>query len=147
MPKYYSKEISKSPRIDILKNALFANKPRIEADRAVLLTESYKATEHLPIIERRARAFSHILHNLPITIRDNELVVGSATVMPRSTQTFPEFSFSWLEDEFETVDELSRVSGVKCPEQLANLKGKEPRFTDICKKPEMTEVVFKMLGI
>ena len=51
------------------------------------------------------------------------------------------------EDEFETVDELSRVSGVKCPEQLANLKGKQPRFTDICKKPEMTEVVFKMLGI
>ena len=51
------------------------------------------------------------------------------------------------DDEFETVSELARVSGVKCPEQLANLKGKEPRFTDICKKPEMTEVVFKMLGI
>ncbi len=103
MAKYYSKEISKSPRIDILKKALFANKPRIEADRAVLLTESYKATENLPIIERRARAFSHILHNLPITIRENELVVGSSTVMPRSTQTFPEFSFSWLEDEFDTI--------------------------------------------
>ncbi len=51
------------------------------------------------------------------------------------------------EDEFETVSELGRVSGVKCPEQLASLKGKQPRFTDICKKPEMTEVVFKMLGI
>ena len=51
------------------------------------------------------------------------------------------------EDEFETVSELGRVSGVKCPAQLASLKGKEPRFTDICKKPEMTEVVFKMLGI
>ena len=51
------------------------------------------------------------------------------------------------EDEFETVSELGRVSGVKCPEQLESLKGKEPRFTDICKKPEMTEVVFKMLGI
>ncbi len=50
-------------------------------------------------------------------------------------------------DEFETVNELSRVSGVECPGQLALLKGKEPRFTDICKKPEMTEVVFKMLEI
>ncbi len=103
MAKYYSKEISKSPRIDILKKALFATKPRIEADRAVLLTESYKATENLPIIERRARAFSHILHNLPITIRDNELVVGASTVLPRSSQTFPEFSFTWLEDEFSTI--------------------------------------------
>ena len=107
MAKYYSKEISKSPRIDILKKALFANKPRIEADRAVLLTESYKATENLPIVERRARAFSHILHNLPVTIRDNELVVGSATVMPRSAQTFPEFSFSWLEEEFDTISTRS----------------------------------------
>ena len=103
MAKYYSKEISKSPRIDILKKALFATKPRIEADRAILLTESYKATENLPIIERRARAFSHILHNLPVTIRDNELVVGASTVYPRSSQTFPEFSFSWLEDEFSTI--------------------------------------------
>lgn len=50
-------------------------------------------------------------------------------------------------DEFETVSELARVSGVKCPEQLSSLKGKEPRFTDVCRKPEMTEVVFKMLGI
>ncbi len=103
MAKYYSKEISKSPRIDILKKALFASKPRIEADRAVLLTESYKATENLPIIERRARAFSHILHNLPVTIRDNELVVGASTVLPRSSQTFPEFSFSWQIDEFDTI--------------------------------------------
>lgn len=51
------------------------------------------------------------------------------------------------EDEFETVSELSRVSGVKCPPQLASLKGKQPRFTDIAEKSEMTEVVFKMLGI
>ena len=105
MAQYYNKEIPKSPRIDLLKKSLFANKPRIEADRAVLLTESYKATEELPIIERRAKAFSHILHNLPVTIRENELVVGSNTVMPRSCQTFPEYSFQWLEDEFETISE------------------------------------------
>ncbi|MBR5506755.1 MAG: glycyl radical protein [Clostridia bacterium] len=103
MAKYYNKEIPKSPRIDMLKKSLFANKPRIESDRAVLLTESYKATEGLPIIERRAKAFSHILKNLPVTIRENELVVGANTVMPRSCQTFPEYSFQWLEDEFETI--------------------------------------------
>ncbi len=50
-------------------------------------------------------------------------------------------------DEFETVSALSQTSGVKCPAQLASLKGKTPRFTDIAEKSEMTEVVFKMLGI
>jgi len=106
--KFYNfKEIAKSPRIDKLKEALFAKMPEIEADRAVLITESYKQTENLPIIERRAKALKHILENLPITIRDNELIVGSATKAPRGCQTFPEFSYKWLEDEFETVETRS----------------------------------------
>ena len=75
-------EIKKSPRIDRLIKNLFEKMPEIEADRAVLLTESYKQTENLPIIERRAKAFRHIAENIPITIRDEELIVGSATKAP-----------------------------------------------------------------
>ena len=103
----YIKETEKSPRIERLINNLFAKMPEIEADRAELLTESYKATENLPIIERRAKAFCHILKNIPITIRDEELIVGSATKAPRGCQTFPEYSYSWLLDEFETVETRS----------------------------------------
>lgn len=102
--KFYTEPIAKSPRIDRLKNALFEKMPQIEADRAVLLTESYKATEGEPIITRRAKAFRHILRNIPITIRDEELIVGSATRRPRSCQVFPEYSFEWLEAEFDTVE-------------------------------------------
>lgn len=98
------KEAAKSPRIDRLKEALFKKLPEIEADRAELLTESYKMTEGLPIIERRAKAFCHILKNIPITIRDEELIVGSATKAPRGCQTFPEFSFKWLLSELDTVE-------------------------------------------
>ena len=78
--------------------------PEIEADRAVLLTQSYRQTEGEPIILRRAKAFAHILENIPITIRDEELIVGSATQAPRGCQTFPEYSFEWLEAEFDTVE-------------------------------------------
>lgn len=102
--KFYTEPIAKSPRIDRLKNALFEKMPQIEADRAVLLTESYMETEGEPIITRRAKAFSHILRNIPITIRDEELIVGSATRQPRSCQVFPEYSFDWLEAEFDTVE-------------------------------------------
>lgn len=101
--RYYSDYIEKSARIDKLKDALFAAPPEIEADRAVLLTESYQKTEGEPIIMRRAKAFKNICEFLPITIRDNELIVGSNTKMPRSCQVFPEFSFEWLEAEFDTV--------------------------------------------
>ena len=97
-------DCEKTERINKLKEDLFKKMPEIEADRAVLLTESYMATESEPIIKRRAKAFKHILENIPITIRDNELIVGSATKSPRSCQVFPEFSFEWLEAEFDTIE-------------------------------------------
>ncbi|WMJ88675.1 glycyl radical protein [Anaerocolumna sp. MB42-C2] len=103
MKKYNDMEIAKSPRIQKLVDNLYANMPEIEADRAYLLTESYKQTEAEPIIIRRAKAFKHILKNIPITIRENELIVGSATKAPRGCQVFPEFSYAWLEEEFDTI--------------------------------------------
>ena len=65
--------IEKSARIDKLIDELYAKMPEIESARGVLVTESYKATEALPIINRRSAAFAHILRNIPIIIRDGEL--------------------------------------------------------------------------
>ena len=95
--------IEKSARIDKLISAMYEKLPEIEADRGVLVTESYKATEGLPLVKRRSAAFAHILRNLPIVIRENELIAGSTTVTPRGCQVFPEYSYEWLEAEFETV--------------------------------------------
>ena len=95
--------IEKSPRIQRLIDHLYANMPEIEADRAELVTESYKATEGLPIIKRRSAAFRHILENIPIVIRPEELIVGSNSIAPRGCQTFPEYSYEWLEKEYDTI--------------------------------------------
>ncbi len=101
--KYQSGSVKKSPRITKLMEDLYRELPEIEADRAILLTESYRQTEGEPVIIRRAKAFVHILDQIPITIREGELIVGSATKKPRGCQVFPEFSFTWLEKEFDTV--------------------------------------------
>ena len=103
MEKFQTSDIPKSPRIQKLVDALYEHMPVIESARAKLITESYKETEGEPIIIRRAKAFAHILHNIPIIIRDNELIVGSSTIAPRGCQTFPEFSYEWLEAELDTV--------------------------------------------
>ena len=100
-------DIPKSSRIPKLVEALYAHMPVIESARAKLITESYKATEGQPTITRRAESFAHILRNIPIIIRDNELIVGSSTIAPRGCQTFPEFSYQWLEDELDTVETRS----------------------------------------
>ena len=103
MEKFQTSDIPKSPRIQKLVDALYEHMPVIESARAKLITESYKETEGEPIITRRAKAFAHILHNISIIIRDNELIVGSSTIAPRGCQTFPEFSYEWLEAELDTV--------------------------------------------
>ncbi len=104
MRKFYTEELPKSDRIPRLVANLYAKMPEIESARARLLTESYKATEGEPVVMRKAKAFSHILHHLPIIIRDEELIVGSTTLAPRGCQTYPEFSYEWLEKEYDTVE-------------------------------------------
>ena len=95
--------IEKSERIGKLIDALYANTPEIESERGILITESYKMTEDLPIAKRRSAAFAHILKNIPIVIRDNELIVGSATKGSRNCQVFPEYSYEWLLAELDTL--------------------------------------------
>lgn len=100
-------DIPKSPRITRLVDHLYEKMPVIESARAKLITESYQATEGKPMITRRAEAFAHILRHIPIIIRDEELIVGSSTIAPRGCQTYPEFSYQWLEDELDTVETRS----------------------------------------
>lgn len=104
---YDSTEIPKSDRIPKLVENLYAKMPEIESARAILITESYRQTENEPMVIRRAKAFAHILENIPIVIRDLELIVGSTTITPRGCQTYPEFSYEWLEAEFDTVETRS----------------------------------------
>ena len=118
--------IEKSPRIARLIHDLYANMPEIEADRAELVTESYKQTEHLPIIKRRSAAFRHILENIPIVIREGELIVGSNSVAPRGCQTFPEFSYEWLPPEYETIATREADPFYISPDTIRRLENVHP---------------------
>lgn len=90
-------------RVRRLIEGVLAATPEIEADRAVLITKSYKETEDQPTVLRRALALEAILKNQPIVIREDELVVGNLTKKPRGSQVFPEFSIEWLIDELDRV--------------------------------------------
>lgn len=51
------------------------------------------------------------------------------------------------DNEFDMVTELETVTGVPAPEQLKTLRGKTPRFTDVCTGEEMTAKVFSLLRL
>ena len=50
-------------------------------------------------------------------------------------------------DEFDMVDELNKVSSLEVPEPLKSLKNKAVRFTDVCNKSDMSEMVFRLLKL
>lgn len=50
-------------------------------------------------------------------------------------------------DEFGMVQELSDLTGEQAPAQLTGLAQKKQRFTQVCGRDEMQDVVYHMLGI
>jgi len=80
-----------------IKQRMLESDPTISSERAVLFTDYVK--EHLsePTMIRLAGAFAHVLDNM-------ELIVGNMGPTPRSCQIFPEYSWSWIEEELDTLD-------------------------------------------
>lgn len=75
-------------------------RPYICSERAELLTDFYsqnpQATTPVPIY--RAMAFKYILENKTISICEGELIVGTRSVGPKATSTYPELCCHDLED-------------------------------------------------
>ena len=122
MKNVYTAEIKKTDRIQKLIDDLYSGTPTIESTRAEIITESFKNTEELPIHLRKSHAFRALAEKLPVVIRDDELIVGCNCVARRGCPTFPEFSNTWLEDEFETIANRSADPFYISEESAAKLK-------------------------
>lgn len=90
-------------RVLRLKQAVYDAVPVLEVERMVLMTKAYQETENLSSVMRRAKAMEKLLNNMHITIRDDELIVGSVTEHPRSSEIHVELSLEWLLDELDTI--------------------------------------------
>ena len=77
--------------------------PAVCLERAKYYTESYRQTEEMPIILRRAMAVSHVLDHMSIHIYEDELIVGCHTGKIRGGMWLPEINGGWLLDELDTV--------------------------------------------
>ncbi len=50
-------------------------------------------------------------------------------------------------DEFDKVESLNNTTNEPVPAPLSGLRGREPRFTGVCNKEDMQQVVYDLLGI
>ena len=78
-------------------------------EKARLITESFKQTEGEPAIIRYAKAYSHMLENMPVLIDDDELFVGEGASKPWGAEIDP-FLGVWKEDEIRGAAEDGIVS-------------------------------------
>jgi len=84
-----------------LRDELLDITPVICPERARIFTDSMKESEGQPIVLRRARAFSQVLREMSIYVRDGELIVGNQARKPRAAPVFPEYSVEWIVREFD----------------------------------------------
>ncbi len=96
------------PRVKRVRADLMAAVPAICPERALLITESYRETEGLPMVLRRAKALEKILSNMSIFIEDEQLIVGNQAGQVRAAPVFPEYSFDWVIDE---LDQFAQRNG------------------------------------
>jgi pyruvate formate-lyase/glycerol dehydratase family glycyl radical enzyme len=80
-------------------------------ERARYLTQSMAANWHLHPLTRISMALEHILDNMSVAIRDDELIVGCRTAKLKGAPLFPENKWKWIEGDLERFGErvLQRV--------------------------------------
>ncbi|MCA1947582.1 MAG: pyruvate formate lyase family protein, partial [Armatimonadetes bacterium] len=106
-----------SERIARLRQQSLDAVPTISAERAVLLTRSYRETEsqNLSPAMRHAVAFRKVLEEKTIWIGEGELIVGERGPRPKATPTYPEVCCHTAED----LDTLHTrpITSYKVPEE------------------------------
>ena len=92
-------------RVDKLREKCMTTVPRLDAERAVLVTKAYQETEGEPVVIRRAKALDKILNEMTIFIADDELVVGDKAKTYKGTSLYPEYSgLDWFYEEMDSGD-------------------------------------------
>ena len=79
---------------------------RAGLDKLYWWTKSYKETDRLPEMERRARALDAVLENMPVFIVDNSQIVGYISARPNEAPHHPEGSIIVNEDFFYDPQEM-----------------------------------------
>lgn len=105
-------------RLTKLKDSLKVDKYPICVEKATLVMESYKKTEGLPTVLRRAMATAHYLDHKTLFIEDGELIVGNVASLPMGMEA-GSLGPTWPQEDLE---ELKKGSLYIAPADEAALR-------------------------
>ena len=89
----------RTDRIGTMLDYVNSVKAGICIERARYFTESYKTTENMPSIVRRAKALAHTLEHMSLYLLPGSLLLGNQACKPNYSPLFPDFTTDFLEQE------------------------------------------------
>jgi pyruvate formate-lyase/glycerol dehydratase family glycyl radical enzyme len=92
-----------SARVERLRQRIIDAPRELCVERARYLTQSMAANWNLPPLTRMSMALEHILENVSVVIRDDELIVGCRTSKLSGAPLFPENKSRWIEGDLESL--------------------------------------------
>ena len=91
-------------RMQHFRQQVLDEKPYIDAQRAVLATESYRATQNQPRYMVRAKMLEKILKKMSIYIEDDTLIVGNQATKNCNAPIFPEYTMEFVLNELDLFE-------------------------------------------
>lgn len=91
-------------RMKKYRNDVLEKKPYIDAQRAVLATDSYKVNQHQPAVMKRALMLRNILEKMSIYIEDETLIVGNQASSNKDAPIFPEYTLEFVMNELDSFE-------------------------------------------
>ena len=133
--------IQREERTEFLNQAMRSVVPSICIERAKIVTDSYKRTEGMPFIMRRAIALKDMLEKMTIFIDDEELIVGNHGSRARAALIFPEFGL--LSKEELDLMPIRKVDTLQISEEDKEtlLQDIYPYWKDTCTDSHIREYV------
>lgn len=93
-----------TPRMNEFREQVLNKKPYICAERALLVTEAYKAHQNQPSVMKRALMLKNILEKMSIYIEDQTLIVGNQAASNRDAPIFPEYTLEFVLNELDLFE-------------------------------------------
>ena len=86
------------------RDSVLDKKPYVDAERALLCTEVYRANRHLPPVLKRALMLKNILEKMTVYIEDESLLAGNQASANRNAPVFPEYTMGFIIDELDLFE-------------------------------------------
>jgi pyruvate formate-lyase/glycerol dehydratase family glycyl radical enzyme len=108
-------------RVEKLRWRIIEAPQEVCIERARYLTESMSLHWDKHPLTRMSLAFEHILKNISVIIRDDELIVGCRTSKLKGAPLFPENKSLWIEGDLENFDKRVLQRAMIRPEEKEEL--------------------------